>query len=61
MSTPTRPAGHSGFWADAWSVARNLILLMAVVLAAGVAVALITQLIALPLRLLHWLVTLVRV
>jgi hypothetical protein len=54
MNTSKRPAGDAGFWTDAWSVVRDLIGVLLVVLAAGAAIALITHLIALPLRLLHW-------
>jgi len=56
---PSRRTGDAGFVADAWFVIRNLIELLVVVLAAGAAIALITHLIALPLRLLHWVATLV--
>lgn len=60
MKAPTRSSDNPGFWTDAWSVARNLVGIVFVVLAGGITIVLITHLIALPLRLLHWIGALVR-
>jgi hypothetical protein len=55
MTIAERMTDAPGFWADAWFVVRNLVGAAAVVLGFGVAIAVISFVLAAGLWTVHWL------